>query len=54
MFTKRYEKLASHMQKNLRDLVDRYFQDIVATTDTGDTSTVQNNNSNTAVSQTVE
>ena len=43
----RYEELASHMQNNLRDLVDRYFQDIVETSDAGDTSTVQNNKSNT-------
>ena len=42
------------MQNNLRDLVDRYFQDIVVTSDTGDTSTVQNNKSNTTFNSNIQ
>ena len=42
------------MQNNLRDLVDRYFQDIVVTSDTGDTSTVQNNKSNTTLNNNIQ
>ena len=42
------------MQKDLRDLVDRYFQDIVETFDTGSTSTVQNNNPNTALNNNIQ
>ena len=42
------------MQNNLRDLIDCYFQDIVETSDSGDTSTVQNNNSNTTLNNNIQ
>ena len=42
------------MQNNLRDLIDRYFQDIVETSDSGDTSTAQNNNSNTTLNNNIQ
>ena len=42
------------MQNNLRDLIDRYFQDIVETSDSGDTSTAQNNSSNTTLNNDIQ
>ena len=42
------------MQSNLRDLFDRYFQDIVETSESGDKSTAQNNNSNTTLNNNIQ
>ena len=54
IFTKKYEQLATHMQKDLRDLVGRCFLDKVKTSDTGGTSTVQNNTFNTALNNDIQ
>ena len=42
------------MQNELKDLIDRYFQDIVETSESGDTSNAQNNNSNTTLNNNIQ
>ena len=42
------------MQNELKDLIDRYFKDIVETSETGDTSNAQNNNSNTTFNNNIQ
>lgn len=42
------------MQNELKDLIDRYFKDIVETSESGDTSNAQNNNSNTTLNNNIQ
>lgn len=42
------------MQNELKDLIDRYFKDIVETSESGDTSNAQNNNSNTTFNNNIQ
>jgi hypothetical protein len=42
------------MQNELKNLIDRYFKDIVETSESGDTSNAQNNNSNTTLNNNIQ
>ena len=42
------------MQNELKDLIDRYFQNIVETSESGDTSNAQNKNTNTTLNNNIQ